>query len=85
MSEITLQTHYLYLLSEYRTVKDVQLTSYGAVASNLQMRGNSLWKQIEAMRKHNPEITEPIDNNFKFGASDTGGAKKFIEESRNKS
>ncbi len=66
MSPITLEVHYLYLISQYKTAKDVQMTSYGALESQLQMRGNSLWQQIEAMRKHHPEITEPIDNNFKL-------------------
>ncbi len=64
MNEITLQVHYLYLLSEYRTVKDVQMTSYGVMQSSLQMRGNSLWQQIENMRLHYPSITEEIDNTF---------------------
>lgn len=66
MSSTALEVHYLYLISQYKTTKDVQMTSYGALLSQLQMRGNSLWKQIEAMRKHHPEITEPIDNNFKL-------------------
>jgi hypothetical protein len=64
MNEITLQVHYMYLLSEYRTVKDVQMTSYGAMQSSLQMRGNSLWQQIEDMRLYYPSITEEIDNTF---------------------
>lgn len=66
MSPIALEVHYLYLISQYKTTKDVQMTSYGALESQLQMRGNSVWQQIEAMRKYNPEITEPIDNNFKL-------------------
>ncbi len=64
MSNVALQVHYLYLLSEYRTVKDIQLVSYGTMASTLQVRGNSLWQQIEDMRLHYQSITEEIDNTF---------------------
>lgn len=60
MNETVFLTHYLYLLAEYRTVKDVQLTSYGALASQLQMRANSLFRQIENWEKIYPEYQNLI-------------------------
>lgn len=66
MNPIALEVHYLCLISQYKSIKDVQIASYGLMQASLQMRGNSVWQQIEAMRKHHPEITEQIDNNFKL-------------------